>query len=214
MTIGVIFDVDGVLIDSYEPHMESWRLLAREHSADVSDERLTAVFGRTSREIIEALFDVHDTETVQRMDDRKEVLYRELISDGVPEMPGARAAVCRLHEAGFAIALGSSAPPENVQLVREGLRLDEMLSGCVTGTDVKHGKPDPQVFLLAAEQIRIEPRRCVVIEDAPAGIEAAHRAGMKAVGLIHPFDPTRVDGADRRIRHLDEIAPAFIRSLV
>lgn len=214
MTIGVIFDIDGVLIDNYRQHLESWRLLAREREVAISDGAFTATFGQTSRETIELLFGVHDAATVRRLDDRKEDLYRELIRDGVPEMPGATAAIRRLHDAGFKIALGSSAPPENVQLVLDGLRLDAMLSACITGADVLRGKPDPQVFQLAARRMQLEPSQCVVVEDAPTGVEAAHRAGMKVIGLIHAYDPSRVAAADHRISHLDEITPELIRSIV
>ena len=88
-----------------------------------------------------------------------------------------------LHEAGFLLAIGSSGPPENVDQVLDDLDIRPILSAVVTGADVTRGKPDPQVFLTAAQRLRVSPDRCVVVEDAALGIEAAHAARMKAIGL-------------------------------
>ena len=85
--------------------------------------------------------------------------------------------------AGFRVAVGSSGPAENVQLAIERLGVGRLLSATVTGNDVKRGKPDPQVFLTAAARMQVPPVRCVVVEDAPVGVEAAHRGGMRAVAI-------------------------------
>lgn len=143
-----------------------------------------ATFGRTSDDIIRHVWgaDVPDTR-VHELDDRKEALYRELIEDRFPEMPGAATLIRGLARSGWAVALGSSGPPENVELAVRKLGIRECLGAIVTGRDVRKGKPDPEVFLIAAERLGAPPARCIVVEDASAGIEAARRAGMRAIGF-------------------------------
>lgn len=212
-TYGVIFDMDGVLVDSYAAHLKSWRALAREVGVEITELQFAATFGRTSRAIIRELFGVEDAETISQYDDRKEALYRELIRSRVPEMPGARALVASLHEAGFRIAVGSSGPPENVDLVCGELGIDSMLAARVTGADVSRGKPDPEVFLLAAERMGLPPGRCLVVEDAPAGVEAAYRGGMAVIALAGSHEDQALESADCVVQQLDEIDGVLVRRL-
>ncbi len=211
---GVIFDVDGVLVDSYVPHLESWQRLASEIGADIAESQFAATFGRTSRDIISELFDITEADAVQKLDARKESLYREIIRPAVPAMPGAVSLVASLHAAGFRLAVGSSGPPENVALVCEAMGLDAYLSASITGADVTRGKPDPQVFLLAAEGLGLPAARCVVIEDAPAGIEAARAAGMPCIALSSTHERSGLAAADKIVGNLSELGPADIRSLL
>ncbi len=211
---GVIFDMDGVLVDSYKPHLRSWCLLAEEAGFTVTEEQFAATFGKTSREIIRGTFGVTEPSEVRRLDDRKESLYRDLIRGAVPAMPGAMSLVKRLHEAGIPIAVGSSAPPENVELVCEQLGLNPFLSGKVTGRDVQRGKPDPQVFEIAAYQIGVSPAACVVVEDAPVGIEAARRAGMRVIGLVGTHPAKALSSTDRVIERLDELDIESLQALI
>ena len=185
MRRAVIFDVDGVLVDSYDAHFRSWRDILRENGLDMSEADFAQTFGRTSREIIRRFWgDEVDDATARAIDDRKEALYRDLVRAAFPAMDGAVALIDALHGAGFALAVGSSAPPENVVLSLDGLGRRDAFRAIVTGRDVTRGKPDPQVFLLAAERLGMAPRDCVVIEDAPAGVRAAAAAGMANVALL------------------------------
>jgi len=202
---GVIFDMDGVLVDSYAPHLRSWCLLAEEAGFSVTEAQFAATFGKTSREIIRMSFGVTEPSEVRRLDDRKESLYRDLIRSTVPAMPGAMSLIRRLHEAGIRLAVGSSGPPENVELVCDYLGLGAFLSGKVTGRDVQRGKPDPQVFELAARQMGVSPGACVVVEDAPVGIEAACRAGMHVIGLAGTHPVSALSSADRVVERLDDL---------
>jgi len=211
---GVIFDMDGVLVDSYAPHLRSWCLLAKEIGAPITEAQFASQFGRTSREIIREMFDIKHPREVRRLDDLKEVLYRDLIRGRVPRMPGAMTVIKALHAAGFRLAVGSSGPPENVTLVCDEMGLAPFLSATITGADVQRGKPDPQVFATAAEKMGVAPVRCVVIEDAPAGIEAARRAGMSSVGLVGTHEAKALSSADRVVGRLDEIRPAVIHDLL
>lgn len=212
--IGVIFDMDGVLVDSYAPHLKSWCLLAEEIGAPISESQFAATFGRTGRDVIRELFGVEDEGAMRRIDDRKETIYRNLIRGAMPTTPGAVEAVIRLHSAGFRLAVGSSGPPENVQLVCEQLGLYPYLAAIITGADVRRGKPDPQVFELAATGVGVEPARCVVVEDAPVGIQAARAAGMRCAVLVGTHPAAALRDADRIVNRLDELSIDLIRELV
>lgn len=213
-----IFDVDGVLVDSYAAHLQSWRDLAAETSAAFTESDFAASFGRTSRDIIQAYWPGGLSEDdIAKLDDRKEAIYRELIADCFPAMPGAAELLRALCEAGFMIALGSSGPPENIDLVVDGLDCRSMLGAVITGRDVTRGKPDPQVFLLAAERLGAAPSRCCVIEDAPAGVIAANAAGMKSIGFVstgRTHDELAAAGADRITSSLGDIEPRDIAALI
>jgi len=218
-TDGVIFDMDGVLVDTYRAHYESWLELARSEGFELSEEDFAKTFGCTSREILVGLGRRHgrevSSEEVAAMDARKEAAFRRIIAARVPVMPGGLELLEGLHAAGFRLALGSSAPPENVELVMDRLELRKWMDATVTGRDVTRGKPDPQVFLLAAERLGVPPARCVVIEDAPVGITAAHAAGMAAVGLASTGRTRQsLAAADLVIDRLDELSPDRLRRLI
>jgi beta-phosphoglucomutase len=212
--VGVIFDMDGVLVDSRAAHLASWRAAAGELGLDISLDQFAATFGRTSADIIRALFGVTDAEIVRRIDDRKEAIYRDRVRDALPVMPGAPELITALEADGVRIAVGSSGPPENVELVCRGLGLTGRLSAVVTGRDVSRGKPDPQVFELAARRMDVEAGRCVVIEDAPVGIQAAARAGMRSIGLTGTHPAASLAAADGVVVRLGEVTPRLIRELI
>jgi beta-phosphoglucomutase len=213
----VIFDVDGVLIDSYAPHYESWREIAIGYGVDYTEAMFAQGFGRTSREIVAEQWGRPDLtpEQIRAIDDAKEAAYRRIVADEFPGMPGATELVASLHAAGFKVAVGSSGPPENVGLAIEKLGLAPYLDAKVTGRDVTRGKPDPQVFLIAAETLGVPPARCAVVEDAPAGVAAAKAAGMACVGFPST-GRTRDDvaRADRIIAGLADLTPAVFRELI
>jgi HAD superfamily hydrolase (TIGR01509 family) len=212
----VLFDVDGVLVDSYAAHRRSWRALAAERGLPFSDEEFRNSFGRTSRESIALYWPGRASDTA-RLDARKEELFRDEIAARFPAMDGARELVEALAGAGFLLAVASSAPPENVELTIERLGVRDSFGARVSGHDVHRGKPDPEVFELAAERLGASPDRCVVIEDAPAGVEAAHRAGMKAVALLSTGrrreDFTAV-APERLVGSLRELSPNVIAALL
>ncbi len=164
----IIFDVDGVLVDSYQPHFQSWRQMLSEQGFEFTEPQFRATFGRTTRDIILQLCgDQFPDEKIQVFDDRKEALFRDIIRQDFPAIDGAVELIDALAEADFALAVGSSGPPANVALTLESLGRAEKFSARVTGGDVTRGKPDPQVFLLGAERLGLEPRQCAVVEDAP-----------------------------------------------
>ncbi len=211
----VIFDMDGVLVDSYRPHLAAWQRMAAVHGLEMTERQFAASFGRTGREIIAGLWGGRvRNEDIQRLDDEKEVYYRQILTEQFPEMPGAGELMEALHEAGFAMAIGSSGPPANVAVVAECLSAGRLLGATVNGMEVPRGKPDPAIFLLAAEKLRVPAGQCAVVEDAPAGIEAAGRAGMAAIAVTGTAPRDQLAAADLIVDSLAELDPPAIAALI
>jgi beta-phosphoglucomutase len=212
---GVIFDMDGVLVDSYRAHYESWRRTAAAHGVTVTEAAFAETFGRTNEAIIPLLKPAADAGEIRAWSEEKEAAYRAILAEDFPEMPGASDLVAALAEAGFRLAVGSSGPPENVRAVLERVPAGGRFRAVVTGADIAEGKPHPGVFLKAAEALGVPPAACAVIEDSLAGLEAARRAGMAAVALTGTAPVSDlVDAADRVADALGELSPAALGALI
>ena len=215
---GVIFDMDGVLVDSYEAHYQSWVRMARSRGWEMTRQQFKATFGRVSRDIIQRLWgDQVSGEEIPAIDDRKEEEYRAILREHFPEMDGAADLVRALHGAGFRLAVGSSGPKPNVETVIDRLPggAGQCFDAYVHAMDVTHGKPHPEVFLKAAEKLRLPPRRCAVIEDSLMGLEAARRAEMIAIGLIGTARREQLaELAHVVVDSLRELTPQRVRELI
>jgi beta-phosphoglucomutase len=212
-----IFDMDGVLVDTYLAHYRSWLEMAEPEGLHFTEAQFAPTFGRTSREIIAHFWgnDRYDDNAIAALDARKEAVFRRIVEADFPAMPGIVDLLQALYEAGFKLAVGSSGPPENVDLVLDKLGTRSLFDAIITGNDVVRGKPDPQVFLLAADRLGVPPARCAVIEDAPAGVAAANAAGMVSVGLMST-GRTGNDfvAAQAVVRSPNEITPPMLRHLI
>lgn len=211
---GVIFDMDGVLIDSAPLHFESWRQLAGELGRHVSESDFRVTFGMRNQDIVPILFAVHESERVRNLGNRKEEIFRGLLRKQPPIVSGAVELITDLNLAGVPTAVGSSAPAANIRIVLTAMGVAEMIHAVVNGDDVQRGKPDPQVFLEACRRLSFDPKQCVVVEDAVSGIEAARRAGTCSVGvaIYHPISV--LSGADLVVSRLSDLTVARLRSLV
>ncbi len=209
----IVWDMDGVIIDSGEEHLKAWHRLAREEGVPFTDEQFWATFGWRNDAIIPAIFGPVTPERLQTLADRKEVYYRDFTRATVAALPGAIELLSGLHEAGYKQGVGSSAPIANIELIKEALGLERFLSAFVSGETVPHGKPAPDIFLKVASQLGIEPKHCLVIEDAVAGIEAAKAGGMYAIAVVGERDLPGLRLADLMVRDLTEVTVETIRQL-
>ena len=182
---GVLWDLDGTLVDSEEFHWLSWRDIMRAEGMELSYPQFLASFGQRNDRILTAWLGPEvDRVRMQRIGDDKEAEYRRLVeTHGLQPLPGAREWLVKLRQAGWKQSIASSAPRLNAETMLRVLDLTDYLDAIVAAEDVTMGKPDPQVFLTAAAKLGLSPARCVVVEDAAAGIEGARRGGMKSIGV-------------------------------
>ena len=212
--LAVIFDVDGVLVDSYDAHFRSWQKLYGELGVEYDEAAFAADFGRTSRDILRrTLGDDLSDERIREIDRRKEALYRDIVRQNFPAMDGATELIEALAEGEFLLAVASSGPPENIALALENVDPNGRIRVAVTGGDVTRGKPDPQVFQIAAERLGVPPAACAVVEDAAHGVEAARCAGMKIIALTGTADRKTLSAADLIVDRLREITPEVLAEL-
>ena len=204
---GAIFDWDGVVIDSSRQHEGSWERLAREYGKGLPEGHFKAGFGRKNEFIIRNLLGwTSDHEDVRRLSLRKEEFYRQIVREtGLEPLPGVRTWLEKLSAAGVPCVIGSSTHRENLETSLDSLGFRPFFREIVSSEDVSHGKPDPEVFLKAAEKLGMTPRQCVVFEDAHVGIEAARRAGMRVIAVATTNALGDLGKADKSVRRLDEL---------
>ncbi|MEO8956144.1 MAG: HAD family phosphatase [Ktedonobacteraceae bacterium] len=209
----VIWDMDGVIIDSAEEHRMAWQRLAREEGVPFTDTDFWATFGKRNDDIFAIQWGTLPPQQVKLLADRKENYFRELIRKTAAPLPGSIELMRSLHEAGFRQALASSAPIENIQLISDALGLERYLTALVSGETVPHGKPAPDIFLKAAQALAIEPPYCLVIEDAVAGVQAAHAAGMRCISVAGNRDLPGLRQAELMVKSLTEVDVERVRTL-
>ncbi len=219
--IGVVFDLDGVLIDSHDQHERSWFRLAEEVGKPLTEAQFKESFGMRNVMCIPHVFHwtaPEDHAAIHALGERKEEIYRELLAaDGIEPLPGVVALLESLESAGVPVSLGSSTSRKNIEVCFASTGLARFFGSNYTGAeDVVRGKPHPDVFLEAARKIDREPARCLVVEDAHVGIEAALAGGMRvlAVTTTHPRDSFEGSGACRVVDSLAEIDAGAMRELL
>ena len=186
----VLWDMDGTLLDSTNYHWLAWRATLRVVGIQLSYDRFLASFGQRNDTILRSHFGrAIPLAEIDRISATKEERYRALVRErGIALLPGVERWLKRLHAEGWRQAIASAAPRANLDTILAIVDGAACFQAIVSAEDVQRGKPDPQVFLLAADRLSVPPRRCVVVEDAPPGIDAAHRGGMRAIGVrtSHP----------------------------
>ena len=214
----VIFDFDGVVIDSHDAHERAWFALAAELNRPFSRETFVATFGQRNESILPLLgWAVEgDKEYIQQLGDRKELLYRKILRrEGIEPLPGVVTLLQDLKREGIPCAIGTSTPRANVECVLEITELAVFFRDVASAEDVTRGKPDPEVFLKAAEKLGVAPFACVVIEDAQVGIRAAKAAGMKSVAVTttHQAESLAPEMPDRIEASLVLVDAEYLRGL-
>ena len=218
-TPAVLWDVDGTLVDTAEQHFRAWERLAAEIGRPFTRADFAATFGWRNPEIVRHLFHPDaDDRLCGEIGLRKETLYRESVrTGGTALLPGVARLLREFADAGWPQAVGSSAPPGNLELLLGATDTLRYFNAVVSGDDVTRGKPDPEVFLAGARKLGVEPARCVVMEDAVVGVQAAKAAGMKCVAVRfvghHPADTLCAAGADLVVESLDEVSLDDVRRL-
>lgn len=201
----VLWDMDGTLIDSGEYHWLTWRETLAGLGVTLTREDFNGWFGSRNDRILRRYFPDIGPDEMQRIGDVKEDRYRALVRrDGVTLLPGVGDWLARLKAAGWRQAVASSAPPANIDVLVEVLRLADVFQAIVSAEEVAHGKPAPDVFLRAAERVGVPPDRCVVVEDAAIGVEAGRRGGMRTIGIEggHGHGPLDADVVTRSMADL------------
>lgn len=179
----LIFDMDGTIVDNMAFHTQSWiTFFERRGRAIDADEFFRTTAGRQGKEIIRSHMGEHlDDDEVAVLNHEKEAVYRELYAPHLKAVAGFEDLIADARSQGIALAVGTAAPPANVEFTLDGLDLRRHFETIVGATDVPRGKPHPDVFLEAARRCGAEPANCIVFEDAPLGVDAARRAGMRVV---------------------------------
>ena len=203
--LGVIFDFDGVLVDSGWAHRQAWHDLAEEEDLDMSDAFFSATFGMQNDTILPMLRPDITKGDLERLSNWKEQRYRDLVASRPEPGEGVMALLDDLKAKGFKMAIGSSAPRANVEVFRDALQLDRHVDVCVTKEQVSAGKPSPQTFLKAAELLSLPPACCAVVEDAVHGVEAGKAGGMPVVAVTTTRTREELVLADRVVDSLAEL---------
>ena len=204
----VLWDMDGTLIDSEEFHWISWRDTMAKEGIAISREEFLASFGRRNDAILPQWLGAAATpEHIERVGNAKEEMYRDLVrTKGMPPLPGVARWLQELHEQGWLQAIASAAPRPNVDAILKALGATDYFQAIVSAEDVHIGKPDPEVYLVAAARTCASPDRCIVVEDAMAGIEGARRAGMRSIGVGPNWQHLAADVAVSSLDLLDSHA--------
>lgn len=215
----VIFDMDGVLVDSNEAHFEAFKRLGRELGVDFTRELLLKTVGMHNVQIMplwlgESLGAALTREKIDELGVRKEIMYREVAASKIKAIPGSVELLRAVREHGLKTAVGSSGPRENVALALKTLRIEDSFHALVTGSDISTGKPNPEVFLKAAAKLGIEPGHCLVIEDAPSGVQAAINAGMRVVAITTSRPAADLRDANLVIDRFADLAVSRLLELV
>lgn len=213
--LGVIFDMDGVIVDNADYHFQAWQEASRRHGIQLSEAEYQRSYnGRPMKEILRLMFGPQMSEAEgQEFEDEKEALYRELYRPHIQPVPGLVDFLHSLRAAYIPCAVATSAPSRNVDFTLENTHTRRFFEGVVDASMVKRGKPHPEVFLKAADLLNILPHKCVVFEDALMGIAAAKAAGMKVVGVATTHPASELSQADYVIGDFTELNLKILRSI-
>ena len=176
--------MDGTLVDNMHVHTEAWSQLLDENGVEMDRHKfLVATAGKTNREILPTVFGDISDERITELAKRKEALYREAYLPIRKPVEGLVEFLTESQRLGIKMAVATAASNPNMEFILDGLDLRRFFGAITTATDVTVGKPDPAMFLVSARKLNVEPKNCIVFEDALGGFEAASRAGMKSIGI-------------------------------
>lgn len=215
MITAAILDMDGVVVDSEPLHYLSEKEMLSKRGVDLQPSDVKEIIGRTEMEGIEyfrSRFGLKDG--AKQLYEEKQKIYKRMLRKAVKPTRGLFEVLNALEGKGITLAIASSAPRENIDIVLKALGIENRFRAVVSGDDVERGKPSPDIFLLAAQRIGTEPENCLVIEDAQNGVEAAKRAGMTCIAVPNQFTRDQdFSAADAVAESLEDIDLGFIRRI-
>lgn len=210
----VLWDMDGVLVDTGEFHFHSWMSTLPEFGIPFSYEKFRITFGMNNEGILRLLLgDRFNQDLYLEISDRKEANFRKTIRGQVQLLPGVLPLLDEVNRANISQAIGSSAPRANIDVILAELKLKSYFQAIISAVRMP-SKPDPTVFLTAAQNLDIPPENCIVIEDAVTGVEASRRAGMKCVAVTTTNTVADLQSADLVVDRLDTITVADLIALM
>ena len=202
----VIWDMDGVIADTAQYHLKGWQMVFQKRGANYTEEDFRRNTGKRSDTIVrEVLGEKIAQGEIIAIIREKDENFRQLMGQNIRPFPGVLKLITSLKEHKFKIAIASSAPMDNIQLITQSLKIHNRFDAIISGWEVTKGKPDPQTFLLAAEKLGVEAEDCIVIEDAISGVTASRRAGMRCIAVTNTTSREELREADLIIDTLEEI---------
>ncbi len=211
----VIWDMDGVIASTAPYHLKAWQEVFRKRCVEFTERDFSRHFGQRNDSIIKsAMGEDISREEMETIADEKEKSFRRRLGKDIRPLSGVIELMDSLLRHGFKMALASSAPPENISLITRSLGIERLFHTIVSGHEVPRGKPAPDVFLLAAERLGIEPARFIVVEDAVAGVQAAKRAGMYCLAVTNTHTRDRLLEADLVVDSLADVGVDDLENLL
>lgn len=184
MTKALIFDMDGVLVDTEALHKKAWMDFFFKHDVPVTDTDITKMRGVRAVEIIKKFMPGKSDDEVYALRSERVQMQVEALEVGVTPVNGVLDFIHAAKDAGLKIGVATSAVPDTTNIVIAAIGVDALADAVVTADDVTRGKPDPEIYLTTAKRLGVPPEECIVFEDAPAGIAGALAAGMKVCALL------------------------------
>lgn len=215
MIQAVIFDMDGVISDTLPLHGKSESKLYAQYGIDMTPEEITQQFNGLPDTIIsEKLFSrINKKPNHNELAKKKLVLFKEVAKNKIKPIPGALEFINNLATDNIVLGLASSSPAEIIELVLTTLGIKNKFRAITSTVEMQRGKPFPDIFLRTAEKLGIEPKNCVVIEDAPRGVEAARSAHMKCIAITTTHQKRELTKADRIIGSFDQLTVQYVKNL-
>ncbi len=214
-SFAVIFDMDGVIVDTNPYHKISLKQFCEKYGYQLNEEDLISkIYGRTNNEWIRNIFGPLPKEKILELGEEKEAMFRAIYKDIIKPVSGLDDFLNALEEENIPKAIGTSAPRSNVDFVLENTHLKKYFTTILDQSDVEHGKPDPEIYLKVADRLGFPPQQCIVFEDSLSGVESAQRAGAKVVGVATTHSYEELAHTDLVISDFEGLQPLELYSRV
>lgn len=212
---GILWDMDGVIANTAPFHFEAWRDTFKKRGVNFTKEDFDHTFGLRNDSIIQKILGKKiSAEDIEAIAQEKETNFRHRLPPVLQPLPGVLQLLKALKNAGFKMALASSAPKENLDLLTLKLGIKDYFDAIVSDKEVKEGKPSPELFLLAADRLKVLPHNCIVIEDAIAGVAAAKAAQMKCIAVTNTHPRDSLSQADTVVDSLEQVHMNIIQQVL